>query len=57
MLDVLTSKLYKLSKPVAPCSDVAKIVKNIYSQKYFAYPITIYSTTISALSINPMSVM
>ncbi len=57
MLDVLTSKLYKLSKPVAPCSDVAKIVKIIYSQKYFAYPITIYSTTISTLSVNPMSVM
>jgi len=31
MLGVLTIKLYKLSKPVAPEIDTAKVVKNIYS--------------------------
>ena len=35
MLDVLTIKLYKLSKPVAPEIDFAKIVKIIYSAKLF----------------------
>ena len=34
MLDVLTSKLCKLSKPVAPCFDTAKIVKIFIRAKY-----------------------
>ena len=34
MLGMLTIKLYKLSKPVAPDIDTAKIVKIFYSTKF-----------------------